>query len=149
MSGSCGLPVSSRAATSLDCLLTTSFRWPNWTATCKSSDLAEWVPPFRRWRYLIYSGTRATSHKELPSHTGRTSISQQVIFLPSDNANVLTLDAKGLTNQTYDDATMERVGREFNIEKTSFALFTGFDQGILRCCQLKSLSQLSSVVPAP
>ena len=149
MSGGYSLLVRPQTVTSLHHLLTTPTRWKDWTAGCNSTYLAQWVPPFCHWRYLIYLGTRATSRKELPSHTGRTSMSRQVMFLPSDNANVLTLDAKGLTNQTYDDATMERVGREFNIEKTSFALFTGFDQGILRCCQLKSLSQLSSVVPAP
>ena len=63
-------------------------------------------------------------------------MSQQVIFLPTDNAHVLTLGTKWLTNETYDDGTMERFGREFNVEKTS-TLFTGFDQGILRRLQLQ------------
>ena len=128
-------------------LLTTPSRWANWTASCYSIFLPGWVPPFRRWRYLIYSGTRATSRKELPSHTGRTSISQQVIFLPLDNAHVLTSDAKWLANQTYDEVTMMGIGREFNIERTSSTLFTGFDQGIPRSCQ--PMSQASPVVPAP
>ena len=150
MSGGCGLLVRPRTATSLYCLLTTPSRWPNWIATCKSPDLAEWVPPFRRWRHLMYSGTQATSRKELPSHTGHSTTSQQVIFLPSDNAHVLILDAKWLANQTYDEATMERVGCKFTIEQTSSTLFTGFYyQRILKSYQLKSMSQASPVVPAP
>ena len=107
-------------------------------------------PSFRRWRYLIFLGTRATSRKELPSHTGRSTTSQQVIFLPSDNTNVLTLDAKWLANQTYDGGTMQRVGRKFTIEQTSSTLFTGSCyQRFLRSCRLKSLSQASPVVPVP
>ena len=136
MSGGCGLLVRSRTATSLHRLLTTPSRWTDWIAGCDSPYLTQWVPPFRRWRYLIYSGTRATSRKELPSHTGRSSMSQQVMFLPPGNAHVLTSDAKELANQTYDGSTMELVGRKFNVEQTSSALLTGFDQGILRRFQL-------------
>ena len=129
MSGGWGLLVRPRTATFLHRLLTTPSRWANWTASCYSIVLPGWVPPFCRWRYLMYSGTRATSRKGLPSHTGRTSISQQVVFLPSDNAHVLTLDAKLLANQTYDEVTMMGVGREFNIERTSLLCSPGTTRG--------------------
>ena len=72
-----------------------------------------------------------------------------MIFLLPDNAHVLILDAKLLANQTYDEATMKRVGCKFNIEQTSSTLFTGFYQRILRSFQLKSMSQALPVVPAP